>query len=156
MSTPQTYDIVIAGGMSDPLITCCAVRSRRMAYAKGGTCGCIVASRLADADPSLSILVVEAGPPTRNDPLHTQPCRYLYHLRPESTTVKFHVGRPSDALAGRSPIVPCGQCLGGGSSVNCVFTGFLLGSGPHANSIGRLALVISASHDVQPRRGVRL
>ena len=87
--------------------------------ALGGTCGCIVAGRLADADPTLSILVVEAGPPTRDDYLHTQPCRYLYHLRPDSTTVKFHVAHPSEALSGRAPVVPCGQCVGGGSSVNC-------------------------------------
>ncbi|KAI8986150.1 alcohol oxidase-like protein [Trametes punicea] len=95
--THSAFDIIIAGG---------------------GTAGCVVAGRLAAADPSLSILVVESGPVTRDDPLHTQPARYLYHLRPESTTVKFHVGKHSPALGGRAPIVPCGQCLGGGSSVN--------------------------------------
>ncbi|KAH9852914.1 alcohol oxidase-like protein [Lenzites betulinus] len=93
----DTYDIIIAGG---------------------GTCGCIIAARLAAADPSLSILVLEAGPPTHNDPLHLQPARYLYHLRPGSTTVRFHVGKESAALGGRAPVVPCGQCVGGGSSVN--------------------------------------
>ncbi|KAI9060146.1 GMC oxidoreductase [Trametes sanguinea] len=93
----QTFDIVIAGG---------------------GTCGCIIASRLAAADPNLSILVLEAGPETRDDPAHTQPARYLSHLQPGSKTVKFHVGRESAALGGRSPVVPSGQCLGGGSSVN--------------------------------------
>ncbi|EMD35142.1 hypothetical protein CERSUDRAFT_139982 [Gelatoporia subvermispora B] len=91
------YDIVIAGG---------------------GTAGCIIAGRLAAADPSLKILVIEAGPPTLDDVLHTQPARYLYHLRPDSTTVKFNVGKPSPHVAGRSIIVPCGQCVGGGSSVN--------------------------------------
>ncbi|KAI0369246.1 alcohol oxidase-like protein [Pilatotrama ljubarskyi] len=91
------YDIVIAGG---------------------GTCGCILAGRLAAADPSLKILVIEAGPTTRDDPLHIQPARYLYHLRPDSRTVKFQVGRESATLDGRAPVVPCGQCLGGGSSVN--------------------------------------
>ncbi|EIW56549.1 alcohol oxidase-like protein [Trametes versicolor FP-101664 SS1] len=95
--TQATYDIIIAGG---------------------GTCGCIIAGRLAAADPSLSILVIESGPPTRGDPLHIQPAHYLHHLRPDSTTVKFQVGRESAALGGRAPIVPCGQCLGGGSSVN--------------------------------------
>ncbi|KAI0632946.1 alcohol oxidase-like protein [Trametes polyzona] len=92
-----TYDIIVAGG---------------------GTCGCIIAGRLAAADPNLRILLIETGPPTHNDPLHVQPARYLYHLRPESTTVRFHVGQQSEALGGRSPVVPCGQCLGGGSSVN--------------------------------------
>ncbi|KAL7280632.1 hypothetical protein ACG7TL_005570 [Trametes sanguinea] len=97
MTAPEIYDIIIAGG---------------------GTAGCVVAGRLAAADPSLRILVLEAGPTTRDDPLHTQPSRYLHHLRPESTTVKFNVGKESAALGGRAPIVPCGQCLGGGSSVN--------------------------------------
>ncbi|KAI0819181.1 alcohol oxidase-like protein [Trametes gibbosa] len=86
--------------------------------AGGGTAGCVLAGRLAAADPSLNILVVEAGPTTRDDPLHTQPARYLHHLRPDSTTVKFNVGRESAALGGRAPVVPSGQCLGGGSSVN--------------------------------------
>ncbi|OCH90856.1 alcohol oxidase [Obba rivulosa] len=95
--TDATYDIVIAGG---------------------GTAGCIIAGRLAAADPSLKILVLEAGPPTLDDVLHTQPARYLYHLRPDSTTVKFNVAKPSPHVAGRSIVVPCGQCLGGGSSVN--------------------------------------
>ncbi|KAI0651206.1 alcohol oxidase-like protein [Trametes meyenii] len=96
--TQTTYDLVIAGG---------------------GTCGCIIAGRLAAADPSLKILIIEAGPTvTQDDLLHTQPARYLYHLRPESTTVKFQVAKESAALGGRAPVVPCGQCLGGGSSVN--------------------------------------
>ncbi|RDX47581.1 alcohol oxidase-like protein [Lentinus brumalis] len=93
----QTFDIIIAGG---------------------GTSGCVVAGRLAAADPTLSILVIEAGPPTRNDDLHTQPARYRYHLRPETTTIKFHTAHESAALGGRAPVVPCGQCVGGGSSVN--------------------------------------
>ncbi|KAI0643099.1 alcohol oxidase-like protein [Trametes meyenii] len=93
----STYDVIIAGG---------------------GTAGCVLAGRLAAADPSLSILIIESGPTTRDDPLHTQPARYLHHLRPDSTTVKFNVGKESASLGGRAPIVPCGQCLGGGSSVN--------------------------------------
>ncbi|KAI0920510.1 hypothetical protein AcW1_002232 [Taiwanofungus camphoratus] len=86
--------------------------------AGGGTCGCIIAGRLAAADASLKILVMEAGPPTRDRLIHTQPARYLSHLLPDSTTVKFYVGQESKDLGGRAPVVPCGQCLGGGSSVN--------------------------------------
>lgn len=96
-SSQLEFDIVIAGG---------------------GTSGCVVASRLAAADPSLSILVLEAGPPTREDLAHIQPARFLTHLQANSTTVKFNVGKESEDLGGRAPVVPCGQCLGGGSSVN--------------------------------------
>ncbi|THH02999.1 hypothetical protein EW146_g10522, partial [Bondarzewia mesenterica] len=66
MSTPAIdteYDLVVAGG---------------------GTCGCLIAGRLAAADPHLKILVLEAGPPTRDLLTHTQPARYLSHLAPTS------------------------------------------------------------------------
>ncbi|KAI0354316.1 alcohol oxidase-like protein [Trametes cingulata] len=92
-----TYDLIIAGGqfIVGPAVFPTLIHSH-----------------------SRTILVIEAGPTTRDDPLHVQPARYLYHLRPDSTTVKFQVGRESAALGGRAPVVPCGQCLGGGSSVN--------------------------------------
>ncbi|KAI0044620.1 GMC oxidoreductase [Auriscalpium vulgare] len=103
MSTVETkpyrdeYDIILAGG---------------------GTAAGVIAGRLAAADPSLRILMLEAGPPTRDMLTHTQPARFLHHLMPGSTTVRFHASAPSDALGGRSLVVPCGQCVGGGSSVN--------------------------------------
>ncbi|KAH9921137.1 GMC oxidoreductase-domain-containing protein [Fomitopsis serialis] len=86
--------------------------------AGGGTSGLVIASRLAEADPTLSILVLEAGPPTQEDPAHTQPARYLSHLLPGSKTVRVYEGRKTEELGGRGVVVPCGQCLGGGSSVN--------------------------------------
>lgn len=84
----------------------------------GGTVGSIVASRLSAADPNLRILVLEAGPPTLNDNMHMQPAMFIYHLRPDSTTARFIVGQPNPALNGRQSIVPTGQCIGGGSSIN--------------------------------------
>ncbi|KAH9837702.1 alcohol oxidase-like protein [Rhodofomes roseus] len=86
--------------------------------AGGGTAACVIAGRVAAAEPSLKILMIEAGPPTLEDDAHVQPARYLSHLLPDSTTVKFNVGKESADLGGRAPIVPCGQCIGGGSSVN--------------------------------------
>jgi hypothetical protein len=94
----------------------------------GGAAGCIVAGRLATADPNLRVLVLEAGPPTYNNPAHRQPARFLSHIAPGSRTVRMHESRPSAALGDRSTIVPCGQCLGGGGSVNCKFV-FLYFSG---------------------------
>ncbi|KAF8462186.1 alcohol oxidase-like protein, partial [Russula ochroleuca] len=93
----EEYDIIVAGG---------------------GAAGCIVAGRLAAADPDLRILVLEAGPPTYNNPAHRQPARFLSHIAPGSRTVRVHASRPSAALGDRSVLVPCGQCLGGGGSVN--------------------------------------
>jgi hypothetical protein len=86
----------------------------------GGAAGCIVAGRLAAADPDLRILVLEAGPPTYNSPAHRQPARFISHITPGSRTVRVHASRPSAALGDRSTLVPCGQCLGGGGSINCM------------------------------------
>lgn len=89
-------------------------------FAGGGTCGCVAAGRLAAADPSLRILVLEAGPHIRDAQDHTQPARYFSNLALGKETLTFHVGKPSKSIAGRSPIVPSGKCVGGGSSVNFV------------------------------------
>ncbi|KAI9453452.1 alcohol oxidase-like protein [Lactarius psammicola] len=101
MSTPtvinEEYDIVIAGG---------------------GTAACVIAGRLAAADASLRVLLLEAGPTTYNNPAHTEPLNILRHLAPGSRTARGHVSQPSAALGGRAMIVPCGQCLGGGGSIN--------------------------------------
>ncbi|KAL7269728.1 hypothetical protein RUND412_007595 [Rhizina undulata] len=97
MSVPQEVDIIIAGG---------------------GAAGCVIAGRLAAADPNISIAVIETGKNNLNDPSVIHPAKYLTHLRPDSTTARFYVGRKSEALAGRSPIVPVGNILGGGSSIN--------------------------------------
>ncbi|KAJ7158537.1 GMC oxidoreductase-domain-containing protein [Mycena filopes] len=87
-------------------------------FAGGGASGCLIAGRLAAADPSLRILILEAGEHTRDLPAHTQPARYLSHLAPNSTTVTFQVSTLSSNLGGRPLVVPVGRCLGGGSSVN--------------------------------------
>ena len=75
--------------------------------------------RLAAADPSLCILMLETGSPTKDNLAHIQPARYLTHIAPGSDTVKHVVSNPSDYLNGRRLTVQCGQCVGGGSSVGC-------------------------------------
>ncbi|KAJ8585898.1 glucose-methanol-choline oxidoreductase [Rhizopogon salebrosus TDB-379] len=87
-------------------------------FAGGGTTACVVAGRLAACDPSLKILILEAGPHTLNKAAHVQPYLYSSHLSPKSTTFTFNLGNPSPRLNGRAPIVSCGRCVGGGSSVN--------------------------------------
>ncbi|KAJ3553624.1 hypothetical protein NM688_g3508 [Phlebia brevispora] len=94
---PSEYDVILAGG---------------------GTASCVIAGRLADADPSLKILVVEAGPHTLNEPAHVQPARFGTHLVPGSKTMTFHVTAPEEAMGGRRSVVPCAQAVGGGSTVN--------------------------------------
>lgn len=89
-----------------------------MTWNIGGSAGCVVAGRLAAADPSLEILIVEQGINNLNVPSVVRPAMFLNHLAPGSTTSKSYTGRPSEHLAGRAPVVPVGNILGGGSSIN--------------------------------------
>lgn len=84
----------------------------------GGTAACVVAGRLAEADPSLSILLIEGGQDNRGVQNIENPVFFLDHLLPTSTTTLFYKGNKSDNLGGRESIVPCGGTLGGGSSIN--------------------------------------
>ncbi|KAJ4465375.1 GMC oxidoreductase-domain-containing protein [Lentinula edodes] len=86
-------------------------------FAGGGTAACIIAGRLAQADPSLKILIIEAGSHSLNLHHHVQPARYLNSLG-QGHTFTHHNSVPSEALGGRSVCVPSGCCLGGGSAVN--------------------------------------
>ncbi|KAG2072309.1 alcohol oxidase [Suillus decipiens] len=87
-------------------------------FAGGGTTACVVAGRLATYDPSLRILILEAGQHSLNKPIHVDPSQSRFNLAPTSTTVTFNIGNPSPRLNGRAPIVACGHCVGGGSCVN--------------------------------------
>ena len=82
---------------------------------------CVIAGRLAAASSSLKILVLESGPDTKDDAAHFQLGRFLSHYHPASKTVRFHMSPPTDAVNGRPIPVIAGQCLGGGSSVNCEY-----------------------------------
>ncbi|KAH8176375.1 GMC oxidoreductase domain-containing protein [Sarocladium implicatum] len=83
----------------------------------GGAAGCVVASRLADADTSLSILLIESGPDNRNEPLIKHPSAFLAHLQPNKFNKFFH-SPPSDKLNGQSASTWVGDVLGGGTSIN--------------------------------------
>lgn len=84
----------------------------------GGTSGCIIAGRLAEADPDLSILVIEGGANNRGVASIVHPVFFLQNIVPTSTTAIFYKGNKAKQLANREPIVPCGGTLGGGSSIN--------------------------------------
>lgn len=84
----------------------------------GGTAACVVAGRLAASDPELSILVVEGGENNDGKASVEYPAFFGQNIAPTSTTAIFYQGKPSDALAGRSAVVPTGGILGGGSSIN--------------------------------------
>ncbi|KAH7141734.1 GMC oxidoreductase-domain-containing protein [Dactylonectria macrodidyma] len=86
--------------------------------AGGGTAACVVAGRLAEADPELSILLIEGGPNNYKVPNIVHPVFFLDHLLPTSKTTIFYKGNKAKQLADREVIVPSGGTLGGGSSIN--------------------------------------
>ncbi|KAK0201048.1 GMC oxidoreductase-domain-containing protein [Desarmillaria ectypa] len=89
-------------------------------FAGGGTTACIVAGRLTKADPNLKILILEAGPTTKDKIEHIQPGRYITHVAPDSKTMQFYESKASEHMAGRGLVVPSARCVGGGASVNFV------------------------------------
>ncbi|KAI0412796.1 hypothetical protein F5X98DRAFT_353834 [Xylaria grammica] len=86
----------------------------------GGCTGCIVASRLADADPRLSILIIESGTDNQGLDEVDHVGLWLSHILPGAPYTKFFQGRKSESIAGRQPTVPVGHIFGGGSSINSV------------------------------------
>ncbi|KAF4468221.1 alcohol oxidase [Fusarium albosuccineum] len=86
--------------------------------AGGGAAACVIAGRLAEADPKLSILLIEGGPDNRGVQNIEHPVFFLDHLLPTSKTTLFYKGNKAEQLAGREPVVACGGTLGGGSSIN--------------------------------------
>ncbi|KAK5195214.1 hypothetical protein LTR47_002690 [Exophiala xenobiotica] len=86
--------------------------------AGGGLAGCVVAGRLAEADRNLVILVIEQGPNSYGMPEVVHPALYPRNLFPSSKITLFWQGKKSSQLADRSPIVPSGGTLGGGSAIN--------------------------------------
>ncbi|PPQ90241.1 hypothetical protein CVT25_013000 [Psilocybe cyanescens] len=87
-------------------------------FAGGGATACVTAGRLAKADPTLKILVLEAGPHTKDMIDHIQPGRFIRHIAPGSNTTTLHISKPSEAVGGRSVYVHTARCVGGGSAVN--------------------------------------
>ncbi|KAI0383470.1 putative alcohol oxidase [Hypomontagnella monticulosa] len=88
----------------------------------GGATGCVVASRLADADPELSILVIERGKnnfraPAVNNPVLWRDNYYPQYF-PNDQRVSFHKAVKEEQLGDRESIVVVANTLGGGSSIN--------------------------------------
>ncbi|KAF2826594.1 alcohol oxidase [Ophiobolus disseminans] len=86
--------------------------------AGGGTAACVVAGRLAEADPKLSILVIEQGPNNLDVPTVVHPALFMGGLLPTSNATLFYEGRAEKQLSNRALVVPSGGTLGGGSSMN--------------------------------------
>ncbi|KAK2594074.1 hypothetical protein QQS21_008223 [Conoideocrella luteorostrata] len=86
--------------------------------AGGGTAACVIASRLADADPGLSVMVIEAGPNNYKEPTVVYPGLFFSHFSPESRMNAVYTGEKSSEINDRPLSVLCGRVLGGGSTIN--------------------------------------
>ncbi|KAF8968466.1 alcohol oxidase [Flammula alnicola] len=100
MGHPDEVDIIVCGG---------------------GPAGCVVAGRLAYADPSLKVMLIEGGANNRDDPWVYRPGIFVKNMQRDGINdkAKFYTDTmQSPHLRGRQSIVPCANILGGGSSIN--------------------------------------
>lgn len=95
--------------------------AQKLTHHPGGTAGCIVAGRLSDEDPGLSILVVERGRDNWNDPSVTNPLFFMQNilqLPQAKARMMAYQGNNEPSLADRALTIAAGTILGGGSSIN--------------------------------------
>ncbi|GAW04585.1 alcohol oxidase [Lentinula edodes] len=100
MGHPEEVDIIVCGG---------------------GPAGCVVAGRLAYADPNLKVMLIEGGANNRDDPWVYRPGIYVRNMQQDGINDKatFYTDTmASSYMRGRQSIVPCANILGGGSSIN--------------------------------------
>ncbi|KAM0332069.1 hypothetical protein ACHAQA_002338 [Verticillium albo-atrum] len=86
--------------------------------AGGGTAGCVVASRLSDADPELSILVIECGQDNRDEPTIVHPVFSFGHMAPGGKTMLNYQSAKEPRTANRVINTATAGTLGGGSAIN--------------------------------------
>ncbi|HEY6005298.1 MAG TPA: GMC family oxidoreductase N-terminal domain-containing protein [Anaeromyxobacter sp.] len=96
MKTLGTFDYVIAGG---------------------GTAGCLLANRLS-ADPSVSVLMLEAGGRDKGIWIHI-PVGYLFCIGNPRTDWCYRI-EPDPGLNGRTILYARGRVLGGCTSINAM------------------------------------
>ena len=81
----------------------------------GGTAGCVVASRLSD-DPSVRVLLIEAGPPDRSFLFTVPSACFLVFLDPRNGW--GYLTTPQPQMNGRELPLIQAKVLGGGSTIN--------------------------------------
>lgn len=127
MTIPDEVDIIVAGGefiIPKWLIHCINLPNPWPTHL-GGSTGCVIAGRLANLDPNLTVLLIEGGENNLNNPWVFRPGIYPRNMKLDSRTASFYHSRPSEHLGGRQAIVPCAHVLGGGSSINFMVCKFL-------------------------------
>lgn len=80
----------------------------------GGSAGCVVARRLAE-NPNVNVLLIEAGGSDRV-PSVIDSTQWMWNIATERDW--GFKAEPSPTVNGRTPLLPMGRLLGGGSSIN--------------------------------------
>lgn len=107
--------MVTAGG--NYTVQSCLVSSTSY-FDTGGVAGRVIAGPLAEADPNLSILVVEHGPDNYGMHEVVYPALCPWDIFPNSSITLFWQTNKAPQLAGRLRMVPSGGTLGVGSAIN--------------------------------------
>lgn len=89
-----------------------------LANGLGGSAGYVVASRLSDADPSLSILVIECGPDNRDDSTVVHPIFAFGRMATCGKTMLNYSSIKEPRTAERVINRVSAGLLGGGSAIN--------------------------------------
>lgn len=83
----------------------------------GGSAGCVLAARLCE-DPRNSVLLIESGRRDKDPFIHI-PATFFKVIE-KGRDVHFYTSEPDAGLKGKPNIVPQGNVLGGGSSINAM------------------------------------
>jgi choline dehydrogenase len=83
----------------------------------GGSSGCVVAARLAE-NPSTRVLMIESGQRDSDKYIHIPGT--FFKVIEKGRDARFYASEPEKGLNGRPSIVPQGNVIGGGSSINAM------------------------------------
>ncbi len=83
----------------------------------GGSSGSVVAARLSE-DPSRKVLLIESGQKDTDKFIHI-PATFFKVIE-KGRDVHFYTSEPDPGIKGKPNVVPQGNVLGGGSSINAM------------------------------------
>lgn len=92
--------------------------ARKCVFVLGGTAGCVVAARLADAYTIYTSSLSIEGRGSNQIPAIEYPAYFMFHLAPDVKTHVFYRTKKSPGVADRMLVLPTGGVLGGGSSTD--------------------------------------